>query len=188
MAEQELERVSHITRQTLGFYRDSSEPEPVQMRAVIESVLKVYDNKMKSKPIAVELDVADCPPVHGLQGELKQLIGNLVSNATDAVSSGGRIRISVRPAVRAQGNGVEITVADSGPGVALENRARIFEPFFTTKQDVGTGLGLWVSREIAGRHGGSIEVSSDKDNALGGAVFTVFLPFEAQTEAVSGAA
>ena len=83
---------------------------------------------------------------------------------------------------------MEITVADSGPGIPPENRPHIFEPFFTTKQDVGTGLGLWVSREIAGRHGGSIEVSSDRDHDLGGAVFTVFLPFEAQTEAVSGAA
>jgi PAS domain S-box-containing protein len=188
MAEQELDRVSHITRQTLGFYRDSSEPEPVQVRAVVESVMKLYDNKMKSKQIAVELKVADCPPVQGLQGELKQLVANLVSNAADAVGNGGRIRISVSPAFRAQGNGVEVRVADNGPGVAVENRGRIFEPFFTTKQDVGTGLGLWVSKEIAGRHGGSIEISLDKDNDLGGAVFTVFLPLEAQTETVSGAA
>jgi PAS domain S-box-containing protein len=188
MAEQELDRVSHITRQTLGFYRDSSEPEPVQVRAVVESVMKLYDNKMKTKQIAVELEIADSPPVNGLQGELKQLVANLVSNAADAVGNGGRIRISVAPAFRAQGNGVEVRVADNGPGVATENRGRIFEPFFTTKQDVGTGLGLWVSKEIAGRHGGSIEVSSNKDNDLGGAVFTVFLPFEAETEAVGGAA
>jgi PAS domain S-box-containing protein len=188
MAEQELERVSHITRQTLGFYRDSSEPGPVQVRAVVESVLKLYDNKMKSKPIAVQLDITDGPPVYGLQGELKQLIGNLVSNAADAVGSGGRIRISVGPSEREHRNGVEIRVADSGPGVATENRTRIFEPFFTTKQDVGTGLGLWVSREIATRHGGSIEVSPGKDSDLGGAVFTVFLPYQTETEAVGGAA
>jgi PAS domain S-box-containing protein len=188
MAEQELDRVSHITRQTLGFYRDSSEPAPVQVREVVESVMKLYDNKMKSKQIAVELNIADCPPIQGLQGELKQLVANLVSNAADAVGNGGRIRISVAPAFRAGGNGVEVRVADSGPGVAAELRGRIFEPFFTTKQDVGTGLGLWVSKEIAGRHGGTIEVSSGKDKDLGGAVFTVFLPFETETEAVGGAA
>jgi PAS domain S-box-containing protein len=188
MAEQELERVSHITRQTLGFYRDSSEPGPVHVRSVVESVLKLYDNKMKSKPIAVQLDITDGPPVHGMQGELKQLIGNLVSNAADAVDGGGRIKISVRPSARERRSGVEIKVADSGPGVAVENRTRIFEPFFTTKEDVGTGLGLWVSREIATRHGGSIEVSPGRDSDLGGAVFTVFLPYEAETEAVGGAA
>ena len=188
LAEQELERVAHITRQTLGFYRDSSEPGPVQMRAVVESVLKLYDNKLKSKNVSVQLDLADGAPVNGLQGELKQLVGNLVSNAADAVGNGGRIRISVAPASRANGHGMEVRVADSGPGVPAENRGRIFEPFFTTKQDVGTGLGLWVSKEIAARHGGSIEIGPGTDHELGGAVFTVFLPFEATTEAVGGAA
>lgn len=188
MAEAELERVSHITRQTLGFYRDSSVPEPVQVRSVIESVLRLYDNKMKSKGIIVELDQTECPPVLGLQGELKQLIANLISNAADAVGPRGRIRISVDSSVREKCKGVEIRVADNGPGVAAENRSRIFEPFFTTKKDVGTGLGLWVSKEIVERHRGSIQLSADQESSLGGAVFTVFLPFEAVAQAVSGVA
>jgi PAS domain S-box-containing protein len=188
IAETELERVSHITRQTLGFYRDSSVPEPVQVRSVVESVLRLYDNKMRSKGISVELNHVDSPPVLGLQGELKQLIANLVSNAADAVGQGGRIRISIAPAVRAQSRGVEISVADNGPGVAVENRMHIFEPFFTTKQDVGTGLGLWVSKEIAERHGGSIQLNANREHSLGGAVFTVFLRLEAAAEAVGGVA
>lgn len=189
MAEAELERVSHITRQTLGFYRDSSVPEPVQVRSIIESVLRLYDNKMKSKGITVELDQTECPPILGLQGELKQLMANLISNAADAVGQRGRIRISAKPSARAKCKGVEIRVADSGPGVALENRTRIFEPFFTTKKDVGTGLGLWVSKEIAERHSGTLQLSTDQESSLGGAVFTVFLPLEAVVaEAVSGVA
>ncbi|HEY7405756.1 MAG TPA: CHASE3 domain-containing protein [Candidatus Angelobacter sp.] len=188
MAETELERVSHITRQTLGFYRDSSVPEPVNVRAIVESVVRLYDNKMKSKGIAIEIDPADCPPVQGLQGELKQLIANLVSNAADAVGQGGRIRIAIAPAVRDEHKGVEISVADNGPGVSAENRTHIFEPFFTTKQDVGTGLGLWVSKEIAERHGGSVALNMGHDRSLGGAVFTVFLPLEPAAEAVGGAA
>ena len=189
MAEIELERVSHITRQTLGFYRDSSTPGPVQVSAVVESVIRLYDNKMKSKGIAVELDqAAECPAVLGLQDELKQLVANLVSNAADAVGQGGRIRISVVPTKKEERKGVEIRVADSGPGVAAENRSQIFEPFFTTKQDVGTGLGLWVSKEIAERHGGSIQLDTIAKSTLGGADFTVFLPLEAASEAVSGVA
>ncbi len=188
MAETELERVSHITRQTLGFYRDSSVPEPVQVRSVVESVLRLYDNKMRSKGISVELNQVDCPPIQGLQGELKQLIANLISNAADAVGQGGRIRISIAPAVCAESRGVEISVADNGPGVAAENRMHIFEPFFTTKQDVGTGLGLWVSKEIAERHGGSIQLNTNREHSLGGAVFTIFLPLEATVEAVGGVA
>lgn len=186
MAEQELERVSHITRQTLGFYRDSSQAGPVQVRSVIESVLKLYENKVRSKGIAVELEFADCPPVQGMEGELKQLVGNLVSNAADAVGPGGKIRISMAPA--GPGNGVEIEIADDGPGVLEKNRAQIFEPFFTTKEDVGTGLGLWVCKEIAERHGGKVQLSLGKDGGLGGAAFTVFLPLDAQIEAASGAA
>src|SRR6476620_656987 len=186
MAEQELDRVSHITRQTLGFYRDSSEAGPVVLRNVLESVLRLYENKLKSKSIAVEMELSDCPPIHALQGEIKQLIANLVSNAADAVAPGGKVRISMAPAE--QGDGVEIEIADDGPGVPEKNRAHIFEPFFTTKEDVGTGLGLWVSKEIAERHGGKIELSSDHHSDLGGAVFMVFLPFETRLEAAGGAA
>jgi len=186
MAEQELERVSHITRQTLGFYRDSSEAGPVVLSDVIESVLRLYENKLKSKSIVVEIEPSDCPPVHALQGEIKQLIANLISNAADAVAPGGKIRISM--ASTKQSNGVEVTIADNGPGVPEKNRAHIFEPFFTTKEDVGTGLGLWVSKEIAERHGGKIELSPDHHSDLGGAVFVVFLPYERQLEAAGGAA
>jgi PAS domain S-box-containing protein len=186
MAEQELDRVSHITRQTLGFYRDSSEAGPVALSTVLDSVLRLYENKLKSKSIAVERELSDCPPVHALQGEIKQLIANLISNAADAVAPGGKIRISMTLAE--QGDGVEMKIADNGPGVAEKNRAHIFEPFFTTKEDVGTGLGLWVSKEIAERHGGKIELSSDHNSDLGGAVFMVFLPFEARLETAGGAA
>lgn len=188
MAEQELDRVSHITRQTLGFYRDSSEPGLVPLRNVLESVVRLYENKIKSKSIALEMDLADCPPIRGLQGELKQLVANLISNAADAVEPGGKIRISLATASAEQGDGVEIQIADNGPGVPEKNYAHIFEPFFTTKEDVGTGLGLWVSKEIAERHGGTIQLDSADNNGLGGAVFTVFLPFEAHLEAAGGAA
>jgi PAS domain S-box-containing protein len=185
MAEQELDRVSHITRQTLGFYRDSSEPGPVALGNVLESVLRLYENKLKSKNIAIEKDFAECPPVRGLQGEIKQLIANLISNGADAVAPGGKIRIAMAPAKH--GDGVEIKIADNGPGVPEKNRAHIFEPFFTTKEDVGTGLGLWVSKEIAERHGGRIELGRGTEDHLGGAVFTVFLPYAVQLERVGGA-
>jgi PAS domain S-box-containing protein len=189
MAEQELERVSHITRQTLGFYRDSSEPGPVEMRGVIESVLKIYDNKIRGKGVVLEMKLApECPAIFGLQGEMKQLIANLVSNAADAIGHGGKIRIVMTPASREQGMGVELKIEDNGPGIPAEHRAHIFEPFFTTKKDVGTGLGLWVSKEITERHGGNIELGSERENSLGGAVFTVFLPCDGHAQAVNGAA
>jgi PAS domain S-box-containing protein len=187
-AEQELDRVSQITRQTLGFYRDSTIPASVDVCAVVEAAVKTYEHKLKSKNITMELALANCPPIEGLQGELKQLMANLISNAADAVASGGKIRISVRPA--GDHGGVEIKVADNGPGVAQADLVRIFEPFYTTKQDVGTGLGLWVSRGIVERHGGSIEVASGRSNGneLGGALFTVTITGVDHGAAMTGAA
>jgi PAS domain S-box-containing protein len=179
LAEQELERVSHITRQTLGFYRESSAPDRIELPDLVESVLKLYSSKFKSKHISIECDFAECPPIHGLPGELKQLISNLVSNAADAVSSNGTIKVTLQPVETPNGKAAQLVIEDDGHGIAAENADRIFEPFFTTKKDVGTGLGLWVAREIVERHRGSIQVHSRKDNGSRGAVFTVLLPCSA---------
>ncbi len=186
LAEQELERVSHIARQTLGFYRDTAEPSELQMRTIIDSVISLYENKLRSKDIKIEIEALKCGPVRGLQGELRQLVGNLLSNAADAVQSGGRIKIMVKPCSLPNGEGVELSVADNGPGIPAENQARIFEPFFTTK-DVGTGLGLWVSKGIAERHGGTLTLTAGTDPGYSGALFTVFLPSARNKQMTEGA-
>jgi signal transduction histidine kinase len=76
----------------------------------------------------------------------------------------------------AEGQFVRVMVEDDGPGVAPEHIDRIFEPFFTTKKDVGTGLGLWVTKEIVGRHNGTIRLQSKNGSGLGGAAFDILLP------------
>jgi PAS domain S-box-containing protein len=177
MAEQELERVAHITRQTLGFYRDRSVPEPVDMVAMIESVLAIYSHKFSAKNIKIERQLGQCPPVNGMHGELKQAVSNLVSNAADAVGIEGKITIRLQCIQDDSGQVVEFVVEDDGPGVPVEHSERIFEPFFTTKQDVGTGLGLWVTKGIVDRHGGSILVRAQNGSETpGGAAFTILLP------------
>jgi len=118
-----------------------------------------------------------CPPVHGWSGELMQLVSNLISNAADAVEMGGTLKVRVACLER----DVEIRIEDNGHGIAPEDLQRIFEPFFTTKKDVGTGLGLWVSKEIAERHGGKIEVQS-RVGKPHGTVFTVLLPVYADEQ------
>ena len=83
---------------------------------------------------------------------------------------------------------VQMTIEDDGPGVTEELSDRIFEPFFTTKQDVGTGLGLWVTREIVERHGGSVTVNSRKDGLPGAAFavkFNALSDAEADSQAVA---
>lgn len=178
LAEQELERVAHITRQTLGFYRESNEPEPVDLPALIQSVLRLYNNKLEAKSIRVEHEIDECPPTIAVAGELKQVLANLLSNAIDAVDSGGNIRIALKHPGDKTKN-IELLIEDDGPGVPAENLERIFEPFFTTKKDVGTGLGLWVTREIVERHGGTIRVNSRNGRGnSAGAAFLIRLPYQ----------
>ena len=178
LAEHELDRVAHLTRQTLGFYRDSNQPEEIQLQPVIQSVLKLYGNKIAARGIHIECDIVECPPVWGMAGEMKQVVSNLIANAIDAVPPGGRIRIHAGSAQTSDGAVAEIVVEDDGPGVGPDHVERIFDPFYTTKRDVGTGLGLWVTREIVGRHGGSIHLRADgtADGALKGAAFIVHIP------------
>ncbi len=173
-AEHELERVAHITRQTLGFYRESGTPEQVDIPALVDSVLRIYQNKLAEKDIHVERNVAGCPPVEGLIGELRQAVSNLVANAIDAVNRGGRIIVSAHASSDGRDGMVELIVADDGPGIAAGHMDRVFEPFFTTKRDVGTGLGLWATKGIVERHGGRIEILPRNGEA--GAAFAIQLP------------
>jgi PAS domain S-box-containing protein len=173
--EQELERVAHITRQTLGFYRDNNAPEPIQMEGLIESVFALYSNKFKSKHITIERHFGKCPRIQGVEGELKQVISNLVSNAADAAPQNGTILVSLECIEEPGSTVVQMLIEDDGIGVAEEHYDRIFEPFFTTKQDVGTGLGLWVTREILERYNGIISVGPRKNGARG-AAFSVMIP------------
>jgi signal transduction histidine kinase len=187
LAEQELERVSHMTRQTLGFYKESRASEPVSLQQLVESVLKLYSNRLQTKKINVVRDFEQCPEIKGLPGELRQLVSNLIANAADAVPQNGTVRLKISCVEQPGGKMVQLTVQDDGPGVRTEHVDRIFEPFFTTKKDVGTGLGLWVSKEIVQRHGGTIQVRSREDGPSG-AVFVVLLPLTAETENRSSAA
>ncbi len=176
LAEQELARVSHITRQTLGFYRESTSPTAVHIPALVESVLTLYSNKLQVKQIQVQLAFDPCPPITGLAGEIQQLVSNIISNAIDAVPMNGTLKIDASPVKLGGGECIRLKIEDDGPGIAPENLKRIFEPFFTTKKDVGTGLGLWVCKEIAERHGGSVQAESKNANGANGAIFTVLLP------------
>jgi PAS domain S-box-containing protein len=176
LAEEELARVSHITRQTLGFYRESKQPDEVDLSILVESVLNIYANKFRTKNITIERDFHVCPPIQGLSGELNQAVANLISNAADAVPNGGTICVRIDCHEDADNKAVKVTVEDDGPGIAPEHRDRIFEPFFTTKKDVGTGLGLWVTKEIIERHSGTVEVRSVNDTDPAGTAFSIILP------------
>ena len=110
-------------------------------------------------------------------------MSNLISNAIDAVPINGTLKIDAAPVKLAGRESIRLKIEDDGPGIAAENLKRIFEPFFTTKKDVGTGLGLWVCKEIAERHGGSVQVETKNASGGNGAIFTVLLPDSGSTPA-----
>jgi signal transduction histidine kinase len=111
-------------------------------------------------------------------GELRQILANLLANSLDAIDPGGRIvlRASVSIDPLNASHRVRITVADAGCGMVPATTRRIFEPFFTTKGTVGTGLGLWVSRQLIEKNIGSIKVRSNPHGPHQGTTFSILLP------------
>jgi PAS domain S-box-containing protein len=184
-AEEELARVVHITKQTLGFYREISSPVMSSVPQLFEEVLAAYDGRIEQGQITVHRDFSDVGPLAAFPSELRQVFSNLVLNAIEAITPPGNIHIRVRQAHDGQGRtGIRVTVADDGRGIPAENMPHIFEPFFSTKDSKGTGLGLWVSQGIVQKHQGSLRLRSHSGEALHGTYCALFLPF-ATNEAVS---
>ncbi len=185
MAQRELDRVTHITTQTLRFYRQSSRPAPAEIPDLIESVLALYEARMRGHGIEVVCEFAGAPPIVALDGEIRQVLANVIGNAVDAMSNvDGPRRLVLRAhACRCwSGNwaGVAIVVADQGTGMSRATRDRIFEPFFSTKGITGTGLGLWVSGEIIAKHNGLVQVRT-REQAPSGTIFRIVLPLQSSS-------
>jgi PAS domain S-box-containing protein len=178
-AESELGRIAHITRQSLGFYRETAVALYFQPAAIVREVADFYASRAATHGVAIIIKADTEREVLGSAGEIRQILSNLLANGLDACASGAVIRVEARSATDTRdpnSKGVRITVADTGQGIAAENLANIFEPFFTTKKDTGTGLGLWVSRELVKKHGGTMHVRSRTSDPLCGTVFSIFLP------------
>jgi PAS domain S-box-containing protein len=186
MAQQEVGRIAHITKQTLGFYRESTAPVTVRLSEVLEGVVKLMAHRIQLRKITVTREFFEPSEIQGFPVEMRQVFTNLVGNALDAVGHSGKVRIRIAPARHwrnPQIRGVRVVVADNGHGIALGDRRRIFEPFFTTKSEHGTGLGLWVSGTIIHKHGGSVKVRSSVRPGRSGTCFSVFLPSSAEQAA-----
>lgn len=152
----EVTRIAHITRQTLGFYRDLRTPTTLNLAQSVSDTLELYMGRFADKKIAVELHLDEKIQISGVKGEIRQVISNLLLNALEAIEFDGKIQV----AVFAQEDEAVLSVADSGPGMDDELAGKIFEPFFTTKQGTGTGLGLWITQTIVEKHGGKIRFST----------------------------
>jgi signal transduction histidine kinase len=171
-AERELARLSNITRLTLGFVRIGGATASVDVAVVVEEVLGIFQHRLEARGVRLELDCTSGVLVQMPPHELRQIVTNLVANAVDAVSAeDGAIAVRVQ-----QHNGCAVLIVeDNGEGILAHDLGRIFEAFFSTKEEVGTGIGLWVSKELAEKNGGAIAVESTRDRGtLPGGVSTVF--------------
>ena len=122
--------------------------------------------------------------VTAFAGELKQVLSNLIENAMDAAGENSRLQITIKQVSHDGDREVQVSVADNGKGIDREHLRQLFEPFFTTKGEKGTGLGLWVTKDIVNKQGGRIRVRSRKG---AGAVFSIVLPYEAAAQAQGSA-
>jgi PAS domain S-box-containing protein len=187
-AETELGRIAHITRQSLGFYRETSTPAPFKPATIVREVTDFYASRAARHGVAFIVNAKTERAVLGSAGELRQVLSNLLANSLDACASGARIRIEANSAIDPRDPsraGVRITIADTGLGIPPEHLENIFEPFFTTKKDTGTGLGLWVSRELVEKHGGTMRVRSRTTDPLCGTIFSIFLPEQGKKQIVN---
>jgi len=176
-ADGELKRVAHITRQTLGFYRESSEATTFLVVTLLNSVIDLLQAKRVSTQVIVEKQCDDLLQITAVFGELRQVISNLMLNSLDALGEGGRVTLRASTSQDPLNGSarIRITLADSGQGIDATVLPRIFEPFFTTKGSIGNGLGLWVCKQIIEKHSGTIKVRS-RISAGHGTTFSMVLP------------
>ena len=176
-AESELERVAHIARQTLGYYRDAGKPVAVHLHDLVETVLAVYQTRLLGNAIFVDRRFEDAEEIVVSKGEIIQVFSNIIANAVDAMTEGGSLHISTHKATGPTGDGIQTIIRDEGAGIEQEHLDKIYQPFFTTKGDRGTGIGLWVVRELVEKRGGQIGITSSTETGHNGTSVTIFLPF-----------
>ncbi len=181
-ADCELRRVAAISSQTLRFHKQASAAREVMCTDLFQTVLAIYQGRLANSKIEVLKLKRASHPVQCFDGEIRQVLNNLVGNAIDAMlPGGGKLYVRSREGInwRTGEKGVALTIADTGSGMPPQVLARIFDAFYTTKGIAGTGLGLWISKEIVDRHHGTLLVRSSQDPKHKGTVFIAHLPFNA---------
>ena len=178
-ADAELKRIAHITRLSLGFYREASEPAPTSITELLDDCVDLLRAKTKAKHAQIHHSWTERYVIPAISGELRQVFSNLLANALDAIEPGGNICIRVRnqrSSISSSRRSIRVTIADDGKGIPLGVRTNIFDPLFSTKGTLGTGLGLWVTNQLVAKHKGTIHMRSRSEGARTGTAFVVVLP------------
>jgi signal transduction histidine kinase len=132
---------------------------------------------MLSADIAVDSRFNDLQKISVSKGEMLQVFSNVIANAIDSMKQGGVLTVTTRNVLTEPQDGIEIVIRDTGIGIEQSNLTRVFEPFFTTKGILGTGIGLWVAKQLVTRRGGQITIASSTTPMNSGTTVTIFVPF-----------
>lgn len=174
----EVDRIGHIAKQALGFYREASSPIDVKISELVSNVIELYNSGAQNKSVHLEAQLENDASIKAFPGEMRQVFSNLIVNAVDAVPRGGTVKVRVKHGRdwSSRRMGIRVLVSDNGHGIPPDVRPHIFEPFFTTKGERGTGIGLWVSEGVLEKQGGRIRLKSST-RQMHGTTFSVFLPY-----------
>ncbi len=170
--EAEVNCIADITNATLRYSRSSAQPTSITLRDVLDNVLVMHSGRIRTRNVQLDKRYRTDGNITARAGELRQVFANLIGNALDALPNGGKLRVSLTPG----DDGFFVGIADHGTGIPPAVRDKIFEPFFSTKGASGTGLGLWIARDIVRGHGGDIRVRSYTQPGRSGTVFLVWIP------------
>ena len=179
-AEHEIERISHIARQTLGYYREHSAAVTTSLSTLVADTLRIYQPRCESSGIRVETHFESSRRITVRKGEMMQVISNLVVNAIQAMPQGGTLTIAIKDEPRRNGHpeAIALFVEDTGVGIPPEVLPRVFDAFFTTHGTIGTGIGLFVAKQFIEGHGGRVKIDSSTAPEGHGTRVTVVLPLE----------
>jgi len=173
--ESEIGRVSHIAKQTLGYYRENASPSRVSLTELVLHAITIYEPRCKAAGIEIRKSLDSSREIVLRRGEMMQVISNLIANSFYAMPDGGVLSISVKDA-EGSPDGVVLSIQDDGAGIAAEDLPKVFDAFFTTRVSVGTGIGLFVAKQFVEGHGGRIEIESRKGEENHGTIVRIFLP------------
>jgi PAS domain S-box-containing protein len=175
----ELMRIALIAQSTLKFHRQTGTPKVVLLSEVLQTVVAIYRVRLEGMGVSFTSETGSEVPIACMPSEAQQIFVNLLANAIEAMKRGDRLRIRLRTSRDwrdRKTEGMRVTIYDSGVGIDRTELRRIFEPFYTTKAETGTGLGLWVVKQLVERHKGHVRAWSSQREAQRSTVFSVFLP------------
>lgn len=175
-ANEELARISRITKQVLSFHRDTQVPTRTDVGGLLSDVIELIEKSAASRRVRLVFDQRPTLTIYAYTGQLSQVFGNLLRNAVDASPQGSEVVVRIRQIRRRGHEGVRVTIHDRGCGIPENIRSLMFDPFFTTKELRGSGLGLWVSNNLIVRHKGTIRFRTSTRAGASGTTFEVFLP------------